>query len=70
MSKPDPFAVIEGACVEAARARGWFTLGDEAKGEQALDRAMVALTEVEDDCPEWARPLLERTHEELARLGP
>lgn len=65
----DPFTVIEGACVEAARARGWLSLGENERAEAALDRAMVALTVVEDDCPEWARPVLERTHAELARLA-
>ena len=70
MARPDSFAIIETACVEAARARGWYSLGDTKRSEAALDRAMVALTNAEDDCPEWARPLLERTHTELAKLSP
>lgn len=60
--------LIETAVVEAARARGWSSLGEQRRAEAALDRAMVALTNIEDDCPEWARPLVERTHTELDRL--
>ncbi|HEY5657696.1 MAG TPA: hypothetical protein VIY27_07885 [Myxococcota bacterium] len=61
----DTFQVIEVAQAEAARARGWMSLGDSKRAEAALDRAMVALTRAEDDCPTWARDLLERLHDEL-----
>ena len=57
---------VEVAQVEVARVRGWLGLGEPAKAEAALDRAMVALTKAESSgCPDWAEPLLERLHDEL-----
>jgi hypothetical protein len=61
----DPLAAVEAARCEVARVRGWLSLGDHEKAEEALDRAMVALTHAEDGCPTWARPLIELAHAEL-----
>lgn len=63
--RDDSLAAVEAAQVEVARVRGFLSIGDHERAEQALDRAMIALTDAEDTCPEWARDLVERAHAEL-----
>jgi len=63
----DPIAIIETVRAEVARVRGWLSMGDHGRAETALDAAMVALTDAEDACPEWARPMIEQAHAELDR---
>lgn len=64
----DPLAAVEAAQCEVARFRGWLSLGQDDRAEEALDRAMVALTHAEESCPEWVRPVIELAHAELDAL--
>lgn len=54
MSERDQWALMRTARTEACRVRGFLSLGDHARAETALDRALAAADRAERGAPAWA----------------